>query len=727
MKRCSLYLVLLFLINFAVSAQGLTVFGIDTTSFPTIKAKFYAFDAAGNQITNLSPTDFRITENGQPRTVTNVSCPIPKPPVAISSVLIMDISGSMCGEGLDIAKAAANAWIDMLPLGKSECALTSFGDECYLNQEFTTMKLMLASGISNLVCLGGTNYNAALLNPPAGGILIAKTGKYKRVIVFLSDGAPIVEPNTSQIINQAQADNIAIYGITIGMPAPQCTKDFTTQTGGLYFDNIRTKEEAIECYLKILIIAQGGGPCAIEWQSETSCFSSINNVEIKSITNGLASSLSYESPYSSVAKLEFDPSSVYFGNKIPGTSYDTTITATAINANFNVINTTSSNTAFSISPANFVLNSGESIELKISFIPSDSGYSYSKFTFENDLCNTKYYASGGFPGKKPSVRTLKLLQPNGAEVFVAGSDTVITWDGVLPQDKVILDYSTDNGTNWIKICNTATGLSYKWRIPKTVSNQCLARVTAKAGTGIYDTNMVLIPAGTFDMGGTYSDEVPMHSVTITRDFLMGKYEITQKLYEEVMGTNPSNIKGENLPVETVTWKNAVEFCNKMSERDSLAPCYTINGADVQCNWDANGYRLPTEAEWEYACKARTITDFYSGSLVNYLCAQVDANLDKIGWYCGNSERTTHDVGQKERNAFGLFDMSGNVWEFCWDWWGIYPSSSATDPKGASSGPYRIARGGSWSKEANYCSSSFRGIGFGINQRNDIGFRIVRNP
>ena len=131
-------------------------------------------------------------------------------------------------------------------------------------------------------------------------------------------------------------------------------------------------------------------------------------------------------------------------------------------------------------PTNFHLDSGESKILTVHFVPADSGYTYCKFTFENDICQTEYIASGGFKGKKPRIRTLKLIRPNGAEVFVAGSDTVITWEGVSPLETVRIDYSTNKGSNWISICDTATGLHYNWRVPNTPSNLCLARVTARA-------------------------------------------------------------------------------------------------------------------------------------------------------------------------------------------------------------------------------------------------------
>lgn len=242
--------------------------------------------------------------------------------------------------------------------------------------------------------------------------------------------------------------------------------------------------------------------------------------------------------------------------------------------------------------------------------------------------------------------------------------------------------------------------------------------------------MILIPAGTFQMGNTGAywgviDEKPIHTVTISRAFYMSKYEITQSQYLAVMGNNPSYFIGDNLPVERVTWYNAVGFCNALSQLEGKTPCYTINGADVTCNYEANGYRLPTEAEWEYACKAGATTDFYSGSLIHEKDSPIDPYLDTIGWYWGNANRTTHTVGQKQPNAFGLYDMSGNVFEWCWDWYSSYSSTAVTDPIGALSGAERSARSGSRTCYAYCCRSTFRGHSNPVNSFDDTGFRIVR--
>jgi formylglycine-generating enzyme required for sulfatase activity len=196
---------------------------------------------------------------------------------------------------------------------------------------------------------------------------------------------------------------------------------------------------------------------------------------------------------------------------------------------------------------------------------------------------------------------------------------------------------------------------------------------------------------------------------------MGKYEVTQKEYQAVMGTNPSSFNGGTLPVERVSWYDAVNYCNALSKKEGLTPAYTVNGTNVTWFRGANGYRLPTEAEWEYACRAGTTTPYSSGS-----------SVDAAGWYGNNSGSVTQPVGQKQANAWGLYDMHGNVWEWCWDWYGNYSSGSQTDPTGAASGSFRVLRGGGWDGLASYLRSAFRDGHNPSSQFSNYGFRLVRS-
>jgi formylglycine-generating enzyme required for sulfatase activity len=235
--------------------------------------------------------------------------------------------------------------------------------------------------------------------------------------------------------------------------------------------------------------------------------------------------------------------------------------------------------------------------------------------------------------------------------------------------------------------------------PAANDGHALTGKTIDLGNGV-SMEFVSIPPGSFSMGSPdsekdgYGDEGPVRSVEITRAFYMGRYEVTQDQYMAVMGRNPSKFSGGNLPVETVSWEEAVAFCEKI------------------------GGRLPTEAEWEYACRAGSETQFCYGDDPNY------AQLGEYAWYPGNSGSTTHAIGQKKPNSFGLYDMHGNVYEWCSDWFAAYANEQTVDPVGPPSGQSRVCRGGGWRRFARYCRSAARnhsspGSGGGL-----IGFRVA---
>ena len=233
--------------------------------------------------------------------------------------------------------------------------------------------------------------------------------------------------------------------------------------------------------------------------------------------------------------------------------------------------------------------------------------------------------------------------------------------------------------------------------------------------------LVCIPKGTFEMGALKGDgdawdyEKPRHQVTISRDLLVGKYPVTQGLYERVMGKNPSAFTGSTRPVENVSWYDAVSFCNKLSALEGREAVYTINGDDVRCNFGAKGYRLLTEAEWEYCAKSGQRFK-YSGS----------DDVDEVAWY-ETRRGETHPVGLKKPNGFGLYDMSGNVWEWVWDFWGDYSSGTQVDPQGPTSGSARVRRGGSWNDGPESLRVSDRRGNSPVNRDYDLGFRLGLTP
>jgi formylglycine-generating enzyme required for sulfatase activity len=264
--------------------------------------------------------------------------------------------------------------------------------------------------------------------------------------------------------------------------------------------------------------------------------------------------------------------------------------------------------------------------------------------------------------------------------------------------------------------------------------------------------MVSIPHGSFTMGSppgtTFSLNIerPAHQVTL-QGFLLGKYEVSQGQYFEVTGTRPSNFYTNlydtdpegwrNLPVEMVSWYDALVFCNRLSIREGLHPVYRINGNVNPDTWGtpplvetpawdaaemvhgANGYRLPTEAEWEYAAKGG------EDSSGNYRYAGSN-NAETVAWYYDNSEFKIHEIGKKPPNELGLHDMSGNVMEWCWDWLGDYTGDSKDNPVGPPSGMYRVIRGGAWSVAVHFSRIAYRHNNLPSYRGVNLGFRVARS-
>ena len=244
------------------------------------------------------------------------------------------------------------------------------------------------------------------------------------------------------------------------------------------------------------------------------------------------------------------------------------------------------------------------------------------------------------------------------------------------------------------------------------------QITTKTGL-----EMMLIPGGEFIMGDNRGedDEKPAHKVKIGA-FYMDKYEVTQAAYERMMGRNPAKFKGPDKPVERVSWFGAIQYCNMRSLREGFTPCYDLE--TLECNYEADGYRLPTEAEWEYACRAGTRTKYSFGN--------APEKLGQYAWFKVNANKTSHPVGQKRPDQWGFYDMHGNVWEWCNDYYSedYYQESPVENPNGPAVGDERVLRGGSWASAAQSarCSSrysetpGFADVCFGYEA---YGFRCVR--
>ena len=314
---------------------------------------------------------------------------------------------------------------------------------------------------------------------------------------------------------------------------------------------------------------------------------------------------------------------------------------------------------------------------------------------------------GGAPCSNVTVvnaTTVTAVTPAGtlgnADVVITGGKGTITMPGgyryvsiVVPSWATLVEAQPDPAVVTdpeLRAAIAATGLA--WRVRDT-------------GTQM---EMMLIPPGTFQMGcimgsnryGCYLGEQPVHQVTLTNAFYIGRYEVTQSQWVAKRGWNPSSFQGQwdsaSRPVENVSW------------------------GIVQGYLSATGMRLPTEAEWEYACRAGTQTPFYNGSTD-------DNTVGALAWYSPNSGSQTHAVGGKAANAFGFHDMLGNVWEWVNDWYGSYSGNAQTDPTGPVTASGRVSRGGCWGNGTDFVRSSFRYYGTPGNSYDYVGFRVARTP
>jgi uncharacterized repeat protein (TIGR02543 family) len=354
----------------------------------------------------------------------------------------------------------------------------------------------------------------------------------------------------------------------------------------------------------------------------------------------------------------------------------------------------------------------------------------------------------------------------GTKIGNAGDSYTVTGDIILYAQWTVIIYTVTfnaNGGNSVSAQSAAFGSSIA--LPDTTRNDAYTLegwyTASSGGTKIGNAGdsytvsgnitlyaqwtfyaMASIAGGTFTMGSpdaetNRNDDEKRRRVKVS-DFLMGKYEVTRNQYQAVMGTEPSrrldDAQGEiqgKFPVEQVSWYDAIEFCNALSRREGLTPAYDIDKSRSDPNnlyptdnlkwtvtWDksATGYRLPTEAEWEYACRAGTTTAYNTG----------DTITDSTGWYKKDGNYGLHEVGKKPANAWGLYDMHGSIDELCWDWYGDYGTGPQIDPTGAASGKWRVLRGGAYSFTADMLRSAQRGRIDPSYRDYTVGIRLVRS-
>lgn len=290
------------------------------------------------------------------------------------------------------------------------------------------------------------------------------------------------------------------------------------------------------------------------------------------------------------------------------------------------------------------------------------------------------------------------------------------------------------------VCLAAVGMGIYF-LNEERSGQNEGKAEGSVETVAVDDHFILLEGGTFSMGSPAEErqrqeDETRHEVTVS-SFYMNPYEVTQEEYEAVMGENPSFFNGENLPVENVTWYNAIAYCNRLSENCGLTPVYTVEDNTVSWDRSANGYRLPTEAEWEYAARGGTDTIYHFGNQVHsdyanfegsypYLIEENYVSHQNPEVVTSQNRGTTIAVNELAPNAFGLYHMHGNVAEWCFDYYGEYDVENNVNPTGAASGSLRVNRGGSYNDFGKHLRSAYRSATNPVDADQNLGFRICRN-
>jgi hypothetical protein len=480
---------------YTAEAQSLDVFNIDASGFPVVKAKVYAFDKDGKQISNLTPSDFKITENTIDRTITKISCPPPKPFEKVSVAMSIDISGSMrSAQGtsdipVELGKTTATNIANIFSLPPNEMALQTCHGDAFINLDFTTNRQRVLDVIKPVTAGGGNDFVEHLLNPETGILNVAKNGKYKRVAILYTDAWwYALTPDELQRCRDTCAKyNIRFYAAIYSRPEAEpngikkSLNELAEATGGHLYDGIISVKDAEVLANELKGAISSREPCEIEWMSGPGC-STERSVAFDLTPYNVESFGNYSAPKGSNIEIGIAPAGVIaMGEVGVGSFKDTTINISAKNSDIEIIRIIPSHSNISIldyggSPPPFILKQDKNRVLKLRYAQTDSSFIFALLTVESNICNVQNaYISGGSRTKPPVNKTLKLTYPNGGETLQAGSDALISWSGIPSNDPVKLDYSIDNGENWIRITQNAT-MPQEWTIPNTVSSECLMRV-----------------------------------------------------------------------------------------------------------------------------------------------------------------------------------------------------------------------------------------------------------
>lgn len=479
--------------------QSFHVYDVNSEDYPVIKAKFYVTDTQENQINQFVPEEFVIKENLIQRDIRSIECESEPVFNKISTVLTIDVSGSMKGQRLDWVKNAANQWIEQIDSLNEETAITTFDDEALLYSDFQFNKQSLKESIASLEIRNGTNYKNAFLDPYAGALDLARRAEYKPIIIFLTDGVGLSDFNPKDIVKKAEVLKAVVYSISIDISLPKEMKEVSDATGGQYFENINSEEKLLEAYNIIRKIAVSTRPCEISWFTEGCLTGRIADIEFLPLK--LKKQVSYDSPGEKFPEFEYIIDDG-FATFECGKQATNVISMRAVNGDINVygINKNSGpsicsdfTATFMNGKVPFVLEKDSIIDILISYNPSDSKYKICEFEIDASSClNNKINAVSNCLNSPPSSVPISIRTPNGGEVLKANSKGKIFWDGTPQNSNIMIDYSLDSGASWNLVNFGKMYNSTDWLLPNVDSDNCLVRVkkiSDNAGRKVYDASI----------------------------------------------------------------------------------------------------------------------------------------------------------------------------------------------------------------------------------------------
>ncbi len=498
MKIIYTFLLLLLTSNLLLG-QNFHVYDVNSDEYPIINAKFYVTDSANKQITQFVPEEFQIIENMITRTVKDIECSSTPVFNKISTVLTIDVSGSMKGQRLEWVKSAASQWIEQMDSLNEETAITTFDDEALLYSDYRINKSLLLQSIATLEIRNGTNYKNAFLDPYAGALDVARRADFKPVIIFLTDGVGLSDFNPSDIVKKAEELGAVVYSISIDISLPEEMKEVSDATGGQYFENVDSQEKLLEIYNIIRKIAISTSPCKISWFSEGCLLGRV--ADIQYIPSKLNKKVSYDSPGDKFPEFEYiiDDGFATFECEKQSTylmklkAVNGKIDIKGINKNSGVAVCSDFTASFVNKKTPFSLEKDSIVEILISYNPTDNKYKICEFEIDASSClNNKFNAVSNCLNSPPSSVPIVIRRPNGGEVFKSNSREKIFWNGTPQKSNIMIDYSLDSGKSWSLVNLGKMYNMSDWNIPNVESDKCLVRVkkiSDSAGRKVYDANI----------------------------------------------------------------------------------------------------------------------------------------------------------------------------------------------------------------------------------------------